>query len=86
MAVDPDEIISIDPKLPELTQLLPQLSQPTYSLNNVGKVVVDKKPDGIAWGKFSSGRRTNLGVHQRRGIDYLTAPGTFSGFIRSFPN
>jgi hypothetical protein len=46
LKVDPDAIISIDPALPELDQLLQQLSQPTYSLNNAGKVIVDKKPDG----------------------------------------
>jgi hypothetical protein len=48
LKVDPDQIISIDPALPELDQLLQQLSQPTYSLNNAGKVIVDKKPDGSA--------------------------------------
>lgn len=46
LKVDPDDIISIDPQLPELAQLLQQLQQPTYSLNNAGKVIVDKKPDG----------------------------------------
>jgi hypothetical protein len=46
LKVDPDAIISIDPALPELDQLLQQLCQPTYSLNNAGKVIVDKKPDG----------------------------------------
>jgi phage terminase large subunit len=44
--VDPDSIISIDPALPELAQLLAELSQPTYSINGAGKVLVDKKPDG----------------------------------------
>ena len=48
LKVDPDKVISIDPQLPELSQLLQQLSQPTYSLNNAGKVVVDKKPDGTS--------------------------------------
>lgn len=46
MAVDPDSIISLDPGLPELAQLLAELSQPTYSINGAGKVLVDKKPDG----------------------------------------
>jgi phage terminase large subunit len=46
LKVDPDQIISIDPELPELSQLLQQLTQPTYSLNAAGKVVVDKAPDG----------------------------------------
>jgi phage terminase large subunit len=43
---DPDGIISIDPNLPELQQLLAELVQPTYSVNAVGKIVVDKVPDG----------------------------------------
>jgi len=41
-----DEIISIDPALPELTAVTMELSQPTYSINTVGKILVDKKPDG----------------------------------------
>lgn len=44
--VDPDSIISIDPKLPELNELLAELTQPTWSVNGVGKLVIDKKPDG----------------------------------------
>lgn len=43
---DPDEIISITPDLPELAQLTMELSQPTYTINAVGKVVIDKAPDG----------------------------------------
>jgi phage terminase large subunit len=43
---NPDDIISIDPKLEELAQLSMELSQPTWSLNNVGKIVIDKQPDG----------------------------------------
>lgn len=46
MEFDPDEIISISPDLPELAALTMELSQPTYTINEVGKVVVDKKPDG----------------------------------------
>ena len=46
LKVDPDQIISIDPQLPELSQLLQQLTQPTYSLNTAGKVIVDKTPNG----------------------------------------
>jgi hypothetical protein len=41
-----DDIISIDPELPELLQLQMELSQPTYKLNNAGKIVVEKAPDG----------------------------------------
>ncbi len=46
MEIDPDEIISISPDLKELSALVMELSQPTYTINQVGKIVVDKKPDG----------------------------------------
>lgn len=42
----PDDIISLSPGLALLTKLTGELSQPTYSLNNAGKIVVDKAPDG----------------------------------------
>jgi phage terminase large subunit len=44
--VDPDDIISLDPSLEELPQLIQELSQPTYSINTVGKILIDKAPDG----------------------------------------
>lgn len=43
---DPDEIISLDPAMPGLSDLCRELSQPTYSTNTVGKILVNKKPDG----------------------------------------
>lgn len=46
---NPDEIISISsnikPKL--LAKLTRELSQPTYSINNAGKIIIDKQPDGV---------------------------------------
>lgn len=41
-----DDLICIDPQLEEVTPLISELSQPTYSINSVGKVLVDKAPDG----------------------------------------
>jgi hypothetical protein len=46
MPCDPDEIISLDSTLPELTQLTLELSQPKYVRNEVGKLKVDKQPKG----------------------------------------
>lgn len=46
MPCSPDELISIDPNLPELITLTMELSQPTYSINTVGKILIDKQPDG----------------------------------------
>jgi phage terminase large subunit len=43
---DPDELISIPQNLPGREKLVMELSQPTYSLNGTGKVLVDKSPDG----------------------------------------
>lgn len=42
----PDDIISISSTLPERDKLVAELSQPTYSINGVGKIVIDKAPDG----------------------------------------
>jgi len=46
MPFSPDEIISISGAMPLKNKLIVELSQPTYSVNGVGKIVVDKKPDG----------------------------------------
>jgi len=43
---DKDKIISIPSILEGREKLVAELSQPTYSLNTAGKVIVDKKPDG----------------------------------------
>ena len=43
---DPDTIISLDSRLSLLTQLMQELSQPTYKINTVGKMLIDKAPDG----------------------------------------
>jgi len=42
----PDEIISISSKIPKYQKLITELSRPTYSINGVGKMVIDKSPDG----------------------------------------
>lgn len=42
----PDLLISIDPNLPQLEQLIAELTQPTFSINTAGRVVIDKVPDG----------------------------------------
>lgn len=44
---DPDQIISIPIDLPERQKLVAELSQPTYSINEAGKIKVDKAPDGV---------------------------------------
>jgi phage terminase large subunit len=53
LAFDPDELISIDPQLPSLGKLIAELSQPTYSINQTGKVVIDKTPEGMRSPNFA---------------------------------
>ena len=43
---NPDDIISISSSITDFRKLLAELSQPTYSQNTIGKIVVDKIPDG----------------------------------------
>lgn len=46
MPYDPDEIISIDGTMENKDRLLIELSQPTWSKSTVGKILVDKQPEG----------------------------------------
>lgn len=41
-----DDIISISSSIPDFRKLLIELSQPTYSQNSVGKIIIDKMPEG----------------------------------------
>ena len=40
-------LIAIDPDLPCLHQVKKELSQPTYKSNSNGKILIDKKPNGV---------------------------------------
>jgi len=44
--VHPDDIISLSSSLPNLNQLITELSQPIYDEGNAGKLIVQKTPDG----------------------------------------
>jgi hypothetical protein len=43
-----DDIISISSECNELNKLMIELSQAVYLLNNTGKILIDKAPDGVA--------------------------------------
>lgn len=42
-----DEVVSLDPRMPNLNKLTAELSQPTYGQNQIGKMLINKKPDGM---------------------------------------
>lgn len=43
---DADELISINSQIPKLQQLILELSQPTFTKNGAGKLLINKQPDG----------------------------------------
>ena len=43
---DPDELVSLDSGLPMLSKLTTELSQPTFTQNGAGKILINKTPDG----------------------------------------
>lgn len=45
-AFDPDEIISLDSRVPGIQQLVTELPQPVWVSSKNGKLMVDKTPDG----------------------------------------
>jgi phage terminase large subunit len=44
---EPDEIISISSAFRNYMKLVSELSQPTYASNGIGKIVIDKSPNGV---------------------------------------
>jgi hypothetical protein len=43
-----DDLISLPKELKDIDKLLQELSQATFSVNNAGKILVDKAPDGVS--------------------------------------
>ncbi len=52
---DKDNLISIASGFPERARLCVELSQPVYLLNNAGKLLIDKQPDGVASPNLADG-------------------------------
>ncbi|MHB8272700.1 hypothetical protein [Bradyrhizobium sp.] len=46
-ACNPDDIISLSSKNPNLMKLVAEFSQVTYRQNEVGKLIIEKKPNGM---------------------------------------
>lgn len=44
---NPDDLISLSSAMPNLASVQRELSQPTYAINSVGKIQVNKQPDGM---------------------------------------
>lgn len=62
---DPDELISLSSKMPALGKVRMELAQPTYAKNSIGKIVVDKTPDGVRSPNYGDGVMIFYGVAKR---------------------
>ncbi len=63
-----DDLISIDSAIPDLARLTMELSQPTWELNNAGKVKVCKQPDGTVSPNLADSVRMVFAV-RRKGLN-----------------
>lgn len=74
---DPDEIISLSSDMPALSKLTLELSQPTYSTNGAGKIVIDKAPDGARSPNYGDSVMIRFAPKPRRaaGMFDLPSPG-----------
>lgn len=62
---DPALLLSIRKDLPLLNKLQMELKRPTYSLNNEGKIVIDKAPDGARSPNLADVVMILMGRHRR---------------------
>ncbi len=73
MPFDPDDIISLDSRMPLLTKLTLELSQPTYSLNNVGQIIIDKQPEGATSPNCGDSVMIRFAPAQVKAATFMTA-------------
>jgi len=63
-----DELISIPSSLPLYSKLVMELSQPTYRLNDAGKVLINKAPEGTVSPNLSDAVMIRFAKLQRGGM------------------
>lgn len=68
---DPDSIISISSKINNLTKLTQELSQPTYKTNSVGKILIDKMPEGARSPNYADAVMIVCGLYKREVVGWL---------------
>lgn len=68
---DPDDLIVLSPDMPELAKLTLELSQPTYTINNAGKVVIDKAPEGTRSPNHGDAVMIRFAPRKRGFLSYL---------------
>lgn len=70
---DPSDLIVLNGSMPNLAKLEIELSQPTWSLNTEGKVIIDKAPDGMRSPNLYDAVMILMAPRQGSGYSHLTA-------------
>lgn len=84
---DADSIISIDPELEELNALTSELVQPTYDVNTVGKIVINKTPEGAASPNLADAVMISFSPFRAGAFFAAPAPAAGSGIkVREIPS
>lgn len=72
-AYQPDDLISLNPKMPELARVTQQLSQPTFTQSKSGKMMIDKTPNGAKSPNHADSVMMRFAPRKRRGRYKLDA-------------
>jgi phage terminase large subunit len=72
-AYEPDDLIALNSKMPELGKVLQELAQPTYKQSKAGKMMVDKTPDGLRSPNFADAIMIRFAPRARRASYDLSA-------------
>lgn len=66
-AYTPDDLISLNPKMPALSRVTVQLSQPTFTQAKSGKMMIDKTPNGAKSPNDADAVMMRFAPRKRRG-------------------
>ena len=69
-AYSPDDLISLNPKMPGLSRVTVQLSQPTFTQSKSGKMMIDKTPNGAKSPNDADSVMMRFAPRKRRGRRY----------------
>lgn len=68
---DPDDLIVLRGSMPSLAQVITELSQPTYTQNTAGKILVDKAPEGTKSPNYADSIMIKMAPRRASFLDYL---------------
>ncbi len=68
---NPEDIISISSTIPLSTRLISELSQPIYRINDNGKIVIEKTPDGCKSPNLADSVMIAFAPHEKKSVGFF---------------